>query len=90
VEGELKKREGWRGAVPEGAFASALEDVKRESDYLNNVLPRILESGEDGLREEFLKSSGLDRFRVEELEREYRQAHGLEESSPAADWRADL
>jgi len=90
VEGELKKREGWRGAVPEGAFASALDDVKRESDYLNNVLPRILESGEEDLREAFLKTSGLDRFRVEELEREYRQAHGLEEASPAADWRGDL
>jgi uncharacterized protein (TIGR04442 family) len=91
VEGELKKREAWRGPVPEGAFASALEDLKRESDYLNNVFPRILESGEDSLREEFLKTSGLDRFRVEELEREYRQAHGLAEAGPpAADWRADL
>jgi len=85
VEGELRKREGWQGPVPEGAFASALEDVRREGDYLSNVLPRILETGDTRLREEFLRQSGLDRFRLEELEREYREAHGLEEP-PAPAW----
>jgi len=81
VEGELRKREDWRGAVPPGAFAAALEDVKNESEYLNNVLPKVLETGEDQLREAFLRQSGLDRYRLEELEREYKVARGLEEPS---------
>jgi uncharacterized protein (TIGR04442 family) len=80
VEGELRKRGDWQGAVPPGAFATALDEVKNESEYMNNVLPRIVESQDAGdLREAFLRQSGLDRYRLEEIERDYRVAHGLEE-----------
>jgi uncharacterized protein (TIGR04442 family) len=81
VEGELKKRDGWQGPIPLGAFAVALEDVKNESEYLNNVLPRIIETLDESLRERFLAQSGLDRYRLEELERDYRASRGLEEGA---------
>lgn len=81
VEGELRKHGGWTGVIPEGAFAAALEDVKNESEYLCNVLPMVVEAGESGLRDAFLAQSGLDRYRLEELEREYRAAHGIEEET---------
>ena len=77
VEGEMAKREGRPLSVPPGTFASALEAVKRESEYLNHILPKVLESQQTELRERFLKETGTDRYRLEELEREYQQAHGL-------------
>ena len=82
VEGELRKRHGDSVAIPEGAYASALEDVKAESEYLNNLYPRLLEKPDPAARDLFIAQSGLDRYRVEELEREYRVAHGLEEAQP--------
>ncbi len=79
VEGELKKRGKWAGKIPEGAFHVALETVKAESEYVNNVLPKVMEGDNTSLREEFQKQSKLDLFRIEELEREYRQTHALDE-----------
>ncbi len=73
VEGELRKRGEWKGDIPQGAFAAALEELKSESEYLNNVLPRVLEGGDPSLKEAFRQRSGLDLFRLEELEREYRE-----------------
>ncbi len=83
VVGELRKRHGEGMAVPKGAFISALEDVKSESEYVNDLYPKLLERPDPEIREAFIARSGMDRYRVEELEREYRIAHGLEEASPA-------
>ena len=77
VEGELRKIGALDGAAPSGSFDQALEEIQRETEYVNNLLPRIVETNDDVLREEFLKNSGLDRYRLEDLERQYREAHGL-------------
>jgi uncharacterized protein (TIGR04442 family) len=82
VEGELHKRDA-EIVIPEGAFAAALEDVKAESEYLNDLYPKLLENPDAEAREAFILRTGLDRYRVEELEREYRIGHGLEETAPA-------
>jgi uncharacterized protein (TIGR04442 family) len=49
-----------------------------EELYLHNLLPRIIAGRDDALRDDFLKNSGLDRFYVEELEREYFEYNGLD------------
>jgi uncharacterized protein (TIGR04442 family) len=41
-------------------------------------LPQIIAERNIGLREDFLDNSGLDRFYVEELERNYYEKNGLD------------
>ncbi len=48
-----------------------LLDLKKESYYLNTLLPRIIKNHDLDLREDFLNNSGLDRFYIEGLEKEY-------------------
>lgn len=48
-----------------------LLDLKKESYYLNTLLPRIIKNRDLDLREDFLNNSGLDRFYIEGLEKEY-------------------
>ncbi len=48
-----------------------LLDLKKESYYLNTLLPEIIKNHDLDLREDFLTNSGLDRFYIEGLEREY-------------------
>ena len=81
VEGELRKRDA-QIVIPAGAFMAALEDVKAEGEYLNDLYPKLLESPDTEAREAFIARTGLDRYRVEELEREYRVAHGIEDAGP--------
>ena len=45
--------------------------------YLHSLLPQIIAERNVGLREDFLENSGLDRFYVEDLEREYYGKNGL-------------
>jgi uncharacterized protein (TIGR04442 family) len=52
-------------------------NIKKEAIYLHNLLPKIIAERDAGLREDFLDNSGLDRFYVEELEREYYQLNNL-------------
>ena len=52
-------------------FRSVIHDIKKEAIYLHNLLPEIIATQDRDLREDFLNNSGLDRFYVEELEREY-------------------
>ncbi len=52
-------------------FRSVIHDIKKEAIYLHSLLPEIISSQDRKLREDFLSNSGLDRFYVEELEREY-------------------
>jgi len=52
-------------------FRSVIHDIKKEAIYLHNLLPEIIATQDRTLREDFLSNSGLDRFYVEELEREY-------------------
>ena len=57
--------------VPHSVFEEIILDIRKESFYLNNLLPHIIVSRDGRVREDFLVNSGLDRFYVEELERDY-------------------
>ncbi|HEY5673085.1 MAG TPA: TIGR04442 family protein [Malonomonas sp.] len=54
-----------------GIFNAVVHDIKKEAMYIHSLLPEIITSQDRELREDFLCNSGLDRFYIEELEREY-------------------
>ena len=57
--------------VSHAIYEEIILDIRKESFYLNNLLPHIIVSRDNRVREDFLTNSGLDRFYVEELERDY-------------------
>lgn len=65
------------GNIPVDLFKEVLFNLRKESFYLNNLLPRIIENKDSRLRDDFLSNSGLDRFYVEGLERSYFEESGL-------------
>ncbi|MFN3395944.1 MAG: TIGR04442 family protein [Thermodesulfovibrionales bacterium] len=74
IRKDLKEEMKTRG-VTESVFDKLMDrvllDLKKESYYLNTLLPEILRSHNLNLREDFLTNSGLDRFYIEGIEREY-------------------
>ncbi len=60
-------------------FQAVIHDIKKEAVYLHSLLPEILASQDRNLREDFLCNSGLDRFYVEELERDYFTRNDLDQ-----------
>lgn len=63
--------------IPVDLFKEVLFNLRKESFYLNSLLPRIIENKDSKLRDDFLSNSGLDRFYIEGLEREYFEESGL-------------
>lgn len=57
--------------IPDELFREAILTIKKEAMYLNSILPAIITERNIALRDDFLDNSGLDRFFVEELEREF-------------------
>lgn len=57
--------------IPEGLFRQVVLNIQKEAFYVNSLLPEIRKTGDTGLREDFIENSGLDRFHVEELEKEF-------------------
>ena len=57
--------------LPRQLFEEVILAIKKEAIYIQNLLPAIVAEKNIPLREDFLENSGLDRFYVEELEREY-------------------
>ena len=66
------------GPVPHTVFEEIILDIRKESFYLNNLLPHIIVSRDSKVREDFLINSGLDRFYVEELEKDYFDMNQIE------------
>ncbi len=66
------------GKVPARLFEKVFIDLRKESVYLNQIFPLVIRSIDRGLREDFLQNSGLDRFYVESLEREFFEEKGLD------------
>ena len=64
-------------AIPRNIFDEAILTIKKEAVYIHNLLPEIIAGENVALREDFLENSGLDRFYVEELEREYYELNDL-------------
>jgi uncharacterized protein (TIGR04442 family) len=60
-----------QGIMTETLLEEVITKIRLEAFYINQLLPRIVEEQDGRLRNDFLSNSGLDRFQVEELEREY-------------------
>ncbi len=78
IVGELKIKKLIIGDIPDHLFTETIFTIKKEAMYLHSLLPQIIAERNVGLREDFLENSGLDRFFVEELEREYYEKNGLD------------
>ena len=59
-------------------FNEVILTIKKEAVYIHTLLPTIIAGKDIALREDFLENSGLDRFYVEELEREYFELNDLD------------
>lgn len=57
--------------ITEGLLEEVITKIRLEAFYINQLLPKIVETQDVRLRNDFLSNSGLDRFQVEELETEY-------------------
>lgn len=75
---ELKTKKQISEDIPDHLFNETIFTIKKEAMYLHSLLPQIISERNVGLREDFLENSGLDRFYVEELEREYYEKNGLD------------
>ncbi|HKI52039.1 MAG TPA: TIGR04442 family protein [Geothermobacteraceae bacterium] len=75
---ELSHKNLVHDEIPKSLFRNVVVNIKKEAIYLHNLLPEIVASGDSSLREDFLDNSGLDRFYVEELEREYFEINDLD------------
>jgi uncharacterized protein (TIGR04442 family) len=77
VTDELRHKKIIEQEIPGHLFHEALFTIKTEAVYIHNLLPQIVADKDISLREDFLENSGLDRFYVEELEREFFELNGL-------------
>lgn len=77
IEKELAES-GFARKIPHKLFDKAFLDLRKESFYLNHLLPIIIDKKDIGLREDFIKNSGLDRFYIENIEKEHFQDKGLD------------
>ncbi|PLX89748.1 MAG: TIGR04442 family protein [Desulfuromonas sp.] len=77
VADELYNKGLHTGDIPLPLFHNVVVNIKKEAVYLHNLLPKVIADRDTSLREDFLDNSGLDRFYVEELEREYFELNGL-------------
>ena len=78
VAGELRSKKVYEQDIPPALFRNVVVNIKKEAIYLHNLLPGIIAERDVALREDFLDNSGLDRFYVEELEREYFELNNLD------------
>jgi uncharacterized protein (TIGR04442 family) len=78
VTDELRHKKLITGDIPDPLFRETVLAIKKEAIYIHNLLPRIIAEKDIALREDFLENSGLDRFLVEELEREYYELNDLD------------
>jgi uncharacterized protein (TIGR04442 family) len=75
---ELKTKKRIVANIPDHIFNETIITIKKEAMYLHTLLPQVISERNAGLREDFLQNSGLDRFYVEELEREYYEKNGMD------------
>jgi len=75
---ELQQKQLIEGSIPPRLFQEAMLVIKTEAVYIHDLLPQVVSRKDGSLREDFLENSGLDRFYVEELEREYFELNGLD------------
>ncbi len=78
ISRELYEKKILEKDVPKALFEDVVIHIKKEAIYLHNLLPQIVTDRDQGLRNDFLTNSGLDRFTIEEIEREYFVRHDLD------------
>ncbi len=78
ISHELHEKKALERDIPAQLFDDVVTHIKKEAVYLHNLLPQIISEGDQGLRNDFLTNSGLDRFTIEELEREYFSRNDLD------------
>lgn len=78
VTEELRHKQILEAEIPAQLFQDTILTIKTEAVYIHNLLPRIISEKDGSLREDFLQNSGLDRFYVEELEKEFFELNGLD------------
>jgi uncharacterized protein (TIGR04442 family) len=76
---ELIKKDAIHKDIPEHLFQKVIRDILQEKNYLEEILPQIIEKPENHLRENFLQESGLDRYYIEEVEKDHFEFHHLSE-----------
>ncbi len=69
---------GFPAKIPVKLFEKVFLDLRKESVYLNQILPKVIQARDADLREDFLQNSGLDRFYLESLEQEFIEEKGLD------------
>jgi uncharacterized protein (TIGR04442 family) len=69
---------GFPAKIPAKLFEKVFLDLRKESVYLNQILPKVIQIRDSALREDFLQNSGLERFYLESLEQEYFEEKGLD------------
>ncbi|MCK4739120.1 MAG: TIGR04442 family protein [Deltaproteobacteria bacterium] len=57
--------------IPKKIMKKVFTSLKMEGFYSNEVLPKIIETEDMPMREDFLHNSGFDRFFIEDIERLY-------------------
>ena len=77
ITAELAER-GISVKIPVKLFEKVFIDLRKESVYLNQIFPIVIQNLDSSLREDFLENSGLDRFYVESLEQEYFEERALD------------
>ncbi len=77
VSAELLSRGMIQEEAPQPLFERIARDLQSQAVYFYEILPKLVNTPDNPLREQFLKESGLDLYDVEELEREYFESHGL-------------
>lgn len=75
---ELMEKRIIKKEIPAPVFSRVFQDIKEEAVYIYEVFPQILASRNTDLRERFLKESGLDRYYMEDLEKEYAELNGID------------
>jgi len=78
ISRELCDKKVFEQDIPRALFEDVVMHIKKEAIYLHNLLPQIVSERDQSLRNDFLTNSGLDRFTIEEIEREYFARHDLD------------
>ena len=78
ISEELRLKRQIKKDVSDALFEEAVTTLKKEAAYLHSILPKVIATGDVSLRDDFLENSGLDRFYIEELEREYFEHNALD------------
>ncbi|MCK4846568.1 MAG: TIGR04442 family protein [Deltaproteobacteria bacterium] len=74
--------------IPKNVMKKLFTTLKMEIFYINDVLPKIIQSGNLTDREDFIVNSGFDRFFIEDVERLFLERSGLPEET--VNWFKEL